>query len=103
MHLSPGQWTLRVSANAATVGSATGGFTVGDTGRLTGIGFSSSFDPSAVSERTSAGSGRTPDGALLVVGGPFLVLLIALSVKLRAARRAGSSPEEDAPEPSFVM
>lgn len=32
VHLNPGRWALRVSAKAATIGFATGGLTVGESG-----------------------------------------------------------------------
>jgi hypothetical protein len=87
-HLAAGRWTLRVSANAATVGFATGEFTVGDAGQLTGIALSSSFDPDAVSKRSGARSSTASRTGLLVIGAVFLVALMALVAKVRATGAA---------------
>ena len=92
VHLNPGRWTLRVSAKAATVGFATGELTVGESGQPTDVTFSSSFDPTAVSKQVGAPSSANGPGILLVVGGLFLLALIALGAKVRASGRGAREP-----------
>lgn len=98
VHLTAGRWTLRVATAAATVGSATGEFTVGSSGELTDIAFSSSFNPNTVPRGTGSRSESTARGPLLVVGAVFLVLLVALGVKIRATGRGAEEPRPGAQE-----
>ena len=98
VHLNPGRWTLQVSAKAATVGSATGELTVEASGQPTGVAFSSSFDPTAMSKQIGAPSSSDGTRILLVVGGIFLVALVALVAKVRAAGRGAALPVLDVPE-----
>jgi hypothetical protein len=92
VHLNPGRWTLRVSAKAATVGFATGGLTVDESGQPTEATFSSSFNPSTVSKQVGAPSSSPGPGILVVVGGIFLLALIALGAKVRASGRRAREP-----------
>lgn len=98
-HLTPGRWILHVSAKSATVGSATGAFSVGEAGQLSAVTLSASFDPSGVSKRMGTRSSTGGHGTLLVVGSVFLVLLIVLVARVRATSRRAGRPESDAPAP----
>lgn len=87
VHLNPGRWTLRVSAKAATVGSASGELTVKASGQPTDVSFSASFDSTAVSRHAAAPSSSGGPRMLLVVGGIFVLALIALAAKVRVSGR----------------
>ena len=93
LQLPPGAWTLRVEAKAATVGSATGQFTVATGGQLGEVAFSRSFDPDSLGRR-APGQARVAalGGPALVVAGVVVVaLMTVMTVLMRAGRRRRSS------------
>ena len=92
LRLPPGNWTLRVDAKAATVGSATGVFTTAGDGQLRGMSFSAGFEPASLPPRAT-----TPSRAASLAGPALacalalvLALMLFVAARLRRSRQGGA-------------
>jgi hypothetical protein len=92
LQLPAGAWTLLVEAKAATVGSATGQFTVTATGHLSDVALSRSFDPDSLGHRAPGQAQVAALGgpALVATGVAVVALMTVMTVMMRARSRRRS-------------
>jgi hypothetical protein len=89
LQLPAGAWTLLVAAKAATVGSATGRFTVTADGQLSEVALSRTFDPDSLGHRVPGQAQVAALGgpALVVAGLVVVALMTVMTVMMRAGGR----------------